>query len=601
MADRKDDWWKAGDDDIGRRVCETFKHLDEYQSHHRHNIQKLKQVYCNRRGIRDDEPGATLADRLKLNICKSIVDAGMAQISTNRPRPMYLTEKGNFELRERAKSLNKYMLGQFYAIQQYRKARRVFQYAGITGTGLEKTYEIGGKIYAEHVPTEEVLVDDREAIYGEPRAMFHHKQVERSTALKAWPKFAADIETAAYIRDDLTTHESIGDPVSVIEAWHLPSGPDEDDGRHVIALSTCAPHVEKWKRERFPVSAFRLSEAPDGFWGIGWVEELLPIQLEINYTLMKIQEAANLFTNQLWMRKRQGSGRITNKQGGVNFYNDTPPTVLKFGGVPQDLLAHVQFLEQKAYEISGISQLSAQSQKPAGLNSGEALKTYNDIGTRRFQHIGQAWEEFHVNDISESILDLARDIEERGDGDIAVMTQGDRDIETISFKDVKIDRDKYVTKVWPVSLFPDTPSGKLDRLEKFAQFSPQIQEQLIPLMDMPDLEAISNRINAPFAIVEKQLSLMLEHGKPQTPFPYMDLRIAREQGTLALLGAEADDTPEENKELVRNWLVTLNGMQAAAAPQEQPAPEGQPQPMTQALTPGQAEAPGPMSGEPTIQ
>lgn len=578
------------------RVFAVFQHLDEFQQHHRQaNLHHLR-LYSNRMASGLGGRDYALQDageKLRLNVIRSVIDSAVAQIATNRPRPMYLTEKGSFSLRTRAKRLGKFVMGQFYAIDQYDLALDIFRDACIFGTGFEKIYEVDGKICAERVFPDEILVDDNEVKYGEPRQMFQYKQVERSVLSRLYPKLAEEIASADLIREDQSYTETISDLVSVVEAWHLPSGPGAKDGRHVISISNATLLDEPWRRDRFPFAVFRWSKAPLGFLGVGISEELVAIQVEINFLLQKIQTIANAITNSLWVRKGENIGRISNKNNSVNTFTNQPPVNLTLGVVPPELFQQVQYLERKAYEIEGVSQLSASSLKPAGLNSGEALKTYNDIGSQRFQHVGQRWEHFFVRQVAELVLDCAREIEERGDGDLEVLAQGDKDVEAIKFSDVSIERDKYVTKSWPVSLFPDTPAGKLDTIEKLAGAAPAIQPYLIPLLDFPDLDAVRSRVNAPYELVEKQIELMLEHGKPQTPVPFMDLDLARLQGTLALLEAQKEDTPDERCELLRQWLDRVDDMQAAATPP--PAPPPMPPGPPMGPPPGPAPMPDPMA------
>jgi hypothetical protein len=598
QENRKDHWWEEKED-VHRRVFDVFEHLDEFQAHHRAaNLHHLRQ-YSNRMAaglFGGDYAIQGSGERLQLNIIKSVVDAAVAQIATNRPRPMYLTEKGNYSQRTKAKRLGKFVMGQFYALDQYDISLDVFRDAAIFGTGPEKIYDVGGRICADKVFPNDLVVDDRESRDGQPRQMFQYAQVNRDVLAKSSLVTTKDqrqaVETAGLIREEQHYSESVSDPVSVIEAYHLPSAPGADDGRRVIAIDNCTLDDIPWKRG-FPYAVFRWSKAPLGFYGIGIAEELTPIQVEINWLLAKIQMIANAAGNSVWIRKGENIGRISNKINSLNTYTNSPPVALNLAVIPPELLQQVQYLERKAYEIIGISQLSAASLKPAGLNSGEALKTYNDIGSQRFQHVGQRWEHFHVRQVSELILDCARDIEERGDGDIEVMAQGDKDVESIKFSEVSIEKDKYITKSWPVSLFPDTPAGKLDTIEKLAQVSPDVQRYLIPLLDFPDFDSVRSRINAPYELVEKQIEAMLEHGRPQTPLvAYMNIEEARRQGTLAILDAERDGAPEERIELLRQWVNQIDNAQELSTPVPQPAAPAAPQ----AGPPGPGLAPDPMAG-----
>ena len=596
VSQKVNHWWVEDINQVHERAFSVFKHLDESQQHHRVlNLHHLR-MYSNRLAASlsgREYAMQTFGDRLRLNIIRSVIDTAVAEIATNRPRPMYLTERGNHSLRTRAKRLSKFVMGQFYAIDQYNTGLDVFTDGAIYGTGYEKIYEIGGRIHAERTFPDEILVDDNEAKYRNPRQKFHHKQINRDVLAQSelGHKFQDEIASADLIREDQSYSETISDPLSVVEAWHLPSTPDAKDGRRVICISNATLLDEPWERDRFPFAVWRWANPQLGYTGHGIAEELTSIQVEITYLLGKIQEIANNITNSLWVRKGENIGRISNKNNSVNTYTNAVPQMLTMGIIPPELIQQVQYLEQKAYQLIGVSQLSASSVKPAGLNSGEALKTYNDIGSRRFQHVGQRWEHFYCRQVAELILDCARDIEKRGDGDLEVLAQGDKDVEAIKFSDVSIERDKYVTKSWPVSLFPDTPAGKLDTIEKLAQVSPEIQRYLIPLLDFPDFDSVKSRINAPYELVEKQIEAMLEDGRAQTPLPIMNFGEARHQAELALLEAAKDEVPEERQDYLRDWLVKLDKMQSDAAAKSAPPPA----PPPAELPPGPAMPPGPMA------
>lgn len=588
-------WWKEDKDQVHAAVWATVHHLDQEQEHRRQqNLHHLR-LYSNRlvTSMYGDE--YAMADdgaRLKLNVIRACIDAAVAQIATNRPRPMYVTEGGSRPQKERAKNLGKFVMGQFYAMDQYDMSLEVFRDAGIFGTGFEKVYEEDGKIKGERVFPDEVLVDDLEARDCDPRQLFQHKIVTKEVLREAWPKCSDDIEAAGTARNDDVARQSIADRCSVIEAWHLPSGDGAEDGRHVIVIQGKTLVDEPWEYERFPFAVFRWSKSPLGFYGTGIAEELNPIQTEINYLLWKIQESMNLAATQIWSQKGSVVGKLSNKNMAHREYaGQRPPVAVNVEPLSHQYYSWVLQLWGKAFEQVGISQLNASSQLPKGLDggSGEALKTYNDIGSRRFQHVGQRWETFHVRGVAELILQCARAIESRDDGDLRVLVQGNKDLEELSFGDVSIDKDKYVTKVFPTSLLPDTPTGKIDTAEKLAKVFPGIQRYMLDILDVPDLESIRDLLNAPIKIVDLQLDQMLEKANPQTPFPSMDLAKARERGTLRLLQAEADNYEEDRLELVRQWLVMIDSLVRISQQGEQQAP------------PQGAQPPGPMAAPPPQQ
>ena len=102
------------------------------------------------------------------------------------------------------------------------------------------------------------------------------------------------------------------------------------------------------------------------------------------------------------------TAHLNNKIGGIIKYAGTPPTYAPLGGIPAELFSHLQFLVNKAYEISGISQLSAQSLKPSGLDSGKALREYNDIETERFMSVGMRYEKVFMD--AAEIIDAGKNV-----------------------------------------------------------------------------------------------------------------------------------------------------------------------------------------------
>ena len=561
-------WW-LNKSDVFRSIFEIVDHLDENQVYQREaNLHHLR-LYSNRmaQGLNSRAYALnSVGDRLRLNVIRSVIDAAVAHIATNRPRPQYLTINGDFTLRQRAQSLNKFINGQFYATDQYVMSLDIFRDAAIFGTGVEKVYEIDGKIHAERVFPNEIIVDDQEALMGDPRSIYQHKEMVREVAASIWPEHKEEIQNADLIRnDDFVSHQGVSDLISCVEAWHLPSKPGAKDGRHVICISNQTLVDEAWDRDNFPFAIFRWQKAPLGFWGSGIAEELSTIQVEINYIAKKIQDHFTASAGQMWMKKGSGiaNGSVTNKVWAMNTYRESPPTLITPQPVNPMFLQYLDTLYSRAFQQVGLSEMAATSIKPAGLNSGQALRTYNDIGSKRFMHVGQNWERFHLA-IAEQMNETARKITKDGGGGIKVLSAGDKAVEEISFKDVSIDKDKYTMQCAPVSYLEGTPAGKIAALRELAQVSPEFASMSIHLLDIPDLDNIRSLINAPLDITDKYIERILKDGDFKAPDPMMNLDIARQRGTLALLRAEVDNTPTDRVELLRRWIVQVDELQAMA-------------------------------------
>lgn len=588
-----DRWWLDSEEDHrAESVFAAVAYLDQQQDYRRNANLHHMRLYSNRMasGLSGYEYAVSdHGERIRINVIKSVIDAATAQISTSRPKPMFMTTGGDHEARKRAGRLNRFMTGQFYALDQYEISLRVFLDACIFGTGFEYVYaDERGKIVAERVFPDEIIVDDVEARDGSPRTLYRHKEIDKAVAAQRWPKHENAILDASFIRDDGGSRNRESDKLSLVEAFHLPAGEDSGDGLRVLCIDSEVIDESPWVRDDFPFPSFRWSLSPLGYYGLGVAEELTSIQIEINYLTGKIQNLMNLATTQIWARRGEGIQDMDNEDMGTKYYKNTPPVVLNTMPVHQQIIAYVWELYTKAYEVVGVSQMSAQSQVPQNLKSGTAIMRATEIGSRRFQHVGQNWERFHL-DVGEAVMECAREIEARGDGSVKVLAQNDKGIEEITFSEVSIEKDKYITRVYPVALLPDTPQGKIEAISELSQAIPEIGAQVLGLMTgIPDLEAVVKRHNAPRDLIESQIDSILSQGEPQVPYPYQDLNLLRQEATMALNQGHEDGVSENRLELLRRYIDRADEMAEIGQP---PVPMGPPE------APGPQPGPGPAVAE----
>lgn len=581
--DKLSPWWKEPKGACHEAVVSTIQALDNnQQERYAQNLHHLR-LYSNRVAMGlygGDWAVYDQSDKLKLNIVKAIIDAATAQISTNQTRPMFLTEKGNDKMQKRGKALAKFSLGQFHACRQYEIGLDVFRDAEIFSTGFEKVYAYQCEVRCERTFPNEIVVDDLECRYSEPRTMFQIKEVSREVLEENYPKFKQEIATAGDIRESsLSSTEERNKPIHVAEGWHLPSCKKAKDGRHVIVINNATLVDEPWTRPRFPFAKFSWSTAPIGYFGVGLAEELCSIQIEINYILQKIQKLMTLATSQVWVEKGSeiNTGSLNNDDMVARSFKGRPPVFMTVASVSPEYFSQLDRLWNRAFEVSGVSQMAATAQLPAGLDSGKAIRTYADQTSKRFRHIEQRWEQFQL-DVADLMIEAAREIEEK-DGEYKVKTMSRNGIEELRFKDVDLDRDKYVLRAHPVSFLPDTPAGKMQTIKEFGEISPDFQKNLISLLEYPDLEAAVSLFNAPTELADLVIDLMLDKGEPVTPEPLWPLEEMIQRANLAAMKAKVSNVDDSKIELLRQFIADCDELlkpqqpqQAAAMPAQQGAP-----------------------------
>lgn len=493
------------------------------------------------------------ANRLSLNVCRNMVAAVTSKVAAkNKPKPTFLTEEGNYDQQVEAQNLEKFVSGVFYESKVYQCLSTCFRDGCVVGTGILKIYDAYGKVCVERVKAKELVVDDAEGADGDPPNIYHRKYYARSKVKAVWGgelTVDAAIDACPRDPDDVEAgYQTYADQILVTEGWHIGEG--DEKGRHIIAIEGACLLDEEWEGPA-PFSFFRWSKDTEGFFGVGLVEELQGIQAEINRLLLQIQKGHHLIAGH-WM-VQQGStitNQLNNDLASIIKYTGTQPTYQVPSIIAPEVYNHLWQLYAKAFEISGVSQLNATGQKPAGLNSGEAQRVYQDIQTERFLEVGQDYEEF--------VIEAARQVircAQRIGGAYKVRAVNKNSIEYINWSDIDIDEESYVIRVYPTSLLPTTPAGKLSWAEDMIKSGVMDQDDVLDIVDFPDTDAYKKRKLAPRRIIERNIRNMLVKGEYVSPEPFDNHELALKLTNEAYHEARLDGVPDEKLALLRDYMA----------------------------------------------
>ena len=327
-------WWKEDEDTIPESINGIIGELDSEQGYRTSaNLRNLR-MYTNLAvlGLSASEyasdESAMPTDRLTLNVVESVIETAKALISTNKPKIRFLTEGGSRKQRRKAQDMTRFASGQFHAAGTYSKAQDSFGDACSMGTGFLRIYEEDNEVKTERVFTDEIMIDDVEGKYGEPRSLYMHKEIERTVLEAVYPKKSAELAESGQMRQEGAFLMGLADPVGVVEAWHLPSKKGAKDGRHIITCDNTCLFSEEWSGSRFPFAVFRWTTRPLGFWGKGIPEILRGIQIEINMILQKTQRLMNLASSKVFVQKgsKVNTAKLNNEEWGiVEYAGEKPP------------------------------------------------------------------------------------------------------------------------------------------------------------------------------------------------------------------------------------------------------------------------------------
>ena len=570
-------WWEAEKEEANKYIFAVVRFLMQNQGWIREGHLRNMRLYGNLNvlGLSFNSYGAGSAvnppyDRLGLNVVQSCVDTLTQKIAKNKPKPMFLTEGGNWSLQRKAKKLNKFIDGQFYESKVYEITPEIARDSFIFGDGFVKVFLQDGSIKLERVFPGEIVVDENDGVYGNPRSMFQTKYLPKEYVMSLFPEYAEKIKKAPLAESMFPGHKSMSDYIYVIEAWHLASGEDKKDGRHVICVDGCDIHDDVYERTKFPIKRLSYSKRVLGYMSQGLAEQLTGIQVEINKILRDIQFGMHITKPKYLFEygSKIIKSQVDNTHGGFIWYSGVKPEVYTPPAVNPQWFAHLESLYQKAYQIAGISQLSAQSTKPAGLNSGKALREYNDLETERFILIGQQWEQFHL-DIAAEMIDLIKshvnlESDDEKINDYQVMAKNKNTIELIKWSEVDMKEDKYMMHLYPTSALSKNPAMKIQDVVDLMQAGLIDQQAGSDLLDFPDLESYNNLKNAKVEDIKKQIEMIVDEGKYSGPEPFQDLNLGINMMQSAYLRAKCDGVPESRLELLRRWIENAKMMIATA-------------------------------------
>ncbi len=573
-------WWTLAPDEAAKSITASINNMRDNQSARATQWTISSRLYGNLSpstiaGVSFSRLAATMPamrDRITFNGVQSVIDTVTAKIAKNRPKPLFLTSGGDYRQQRQAKMLNAFADGVFYENHTHDLGVQVFRDACVWGDGFIHVFERDGRVAHERVLPSEIYVDEMEALYGEPRQMHRIKAVDRAVLLDLFPDKRDVIMEASAARLDDTGRSVVADLVQVRESWHLPSGPEAKDGAHVLTLDGYAlTEMEPWAHQWFPFARMSWSPRLYGFWSQGLAEQLQNLQLEVNKLLWVIQRSFHLggsFKILIENGSKIVKEHLNNEIGAIVNYSGTPPAYVTPPMVPGELFGHLQNLISKMYEQAGISQLSAGSMKPAGLNSGKALREFNDIESDRFHVVGRAYERLFL-DVARLSIATVQDIA-GGRRSYEVRVPGRKAITKVDWKGIDLRDSDYVMQCYPVSSLPNDPAGRLQTVQEYAQAGFLSPRQARRLLDFPDLDAVEALGNAAEDYLVSILDKMVDEGVYAPPEPYDDLALGRQMALEYYAHGKSNDLEEERLELLRRFLAQINALEIAAMPPPPP-------------------------------
>ena len=578
LLDQHKFWWSARkkDEEPHTKIVDLVERIINEQDYvrsanlkHLHSYSKRDYTEDGNRNILPAGPSPYIG----VNATRSGVDTIVAKVTQQDPRPHFKTEGGNWNQRRRARKLQKFIDGLFYQDKFYKKARRAFKDAAIFGTGFLKPRFEAGKITWERVWPGSVIVDEASAMNGNTKSMFQVENIPIETLLAKFPKSAPEI-SSSNLTYKTTGEGNVTTMVRVYEAWHLKDIHGKG-GRHAICIDSCTLLDEEYTEDFEPIVKFTWTDSLAGYYGHGVVEDVAPLQREMDYIMNRIQVATHNGAN-VWLMKPRGcdipNTKLTNKLCSIVEYTGEPPQFYHSQIMNQQIFDHVKWLNELIYNVSGVSAMSATSQKPKGIESGKALQTMLDVESQRFAEVQKNYEQFIIT-CTKVCMALGRKHYTGGKSDYQVRVDSGKFTETIKWKDVNMAEDEYVLKVWPTNMLPETPQGKMEWVERMMQAGLVDAMTGMMLLDFPDVEAQQTLL---FSAIKQALWIVdqvLYEDREVEPKEWYDLARCIKYMQMGMSNAEIEGAPPEVMERGMDFIA---GCEELLTPPAPPAPEMDP-------------------------
>ena len=446
----------------------------------------------------DYKQDSDLFNSAYFNVIKSVIDSIVSKLANQKVRPFFTPVNGTYKTRRIVKQCQQFF-DSYYEFQKIQsKITKAFEESCIFSVGYlfvnPLTYEV------EVPPSWNVATLNTESVYGEPTKL-----------LIKYPNYPTTLLDKLGINDANINSEYV-----TLEMYC-----DIAEKVFEVYINNNMVKSISYTAERLPIVKIFYNIPILGNYTPSIVEELDGIQTQIDLISAKISAAAQLTpanTTYVLEGSNLSPGDINNRIGNV-YGVKCPPgmsTLPVMNVTPSPIDPYWQSLMeyyiQKAYEVIGISQLSAMSKKPNGLDSGAALQTMEDVESDRF--------ETQVMQYVNAFIELAKTVI-AVIPDTADILPNTKQSKSFKWSDVKKQSDLFKVQYSAQSALSKDPQEKLKQVLQLREQG-FLSNYEVPLyLDLPDLQNAYEGAQAVENAVDALIERCIEEGDTDIP-EYID-------------------------------------------------------------------------------
>ena len=469
----------------------------------------------------------------QINIIKSCIDTLTSKIAQSKVRPFFNTQNGTFKDIQTVKQAQAFF-DLYYDLQNVnKKVSEAFRDSAIFEKGVIYI-DPESKEITKALPWQ-VFIRPAEVTYGKLTRVYYERKDYPTTLLKENYIRKANAEM-----DDYVVYGVYYDTFNHIKA---------------IIVNGLLVDTIPYKPNKVPFVFLYYCSPIFGDTSQSIVDMLNSIQLEIDNLMMKIKDASQLNPALTFCVPKGSSvktSQLNNRVGQILEYNATPNmtgspvTVATPAFIDGQYMQLVEELKQSAYELVGISQLSAMSTKPTGLNSGVALSTMENIESDRF--------ETQLNQVIRAYVDIAKTCIEVFPEEDTILPEDNQRL-SIKWKDIVEESNKMVVQFSAADSLSKDPSTKLQQLQMLAQTGIIPQTRIAQFMELPDIQSgyslSNNAINAVLTCINDCIEKDIFEVPDYIPFLMLKEEIINTQLSLKSAASAENDNRKDIEKLTK--------------------------------------------------
>jgi hypothetical protein len=583
-------WWLAQDDkELLSQLLSTTAFLKNFHSARIRQASLYSRLFSGKPLYNYLASTSTLDNSQQMpmgrptaNVVYSCVDTITSQLTQDNPMPVWIPDASKYRERLISGQVNNFIQGEFFRCKAYDLGVKAFRDSAILGNGLIKIIEKDNKVELQRTLETELLVDFNDAYYGSPRALIHTKLCDRGVMADMFPKAADKIykSQGGTVDSSPQSSDTISDQIIIAEGWHLPSGEGAKDGRHSFVCSDGIIEDESWDFNYFPFEKQDYNDNMVGFFSQGLAEILFPTQMEI-YKMLIIASQSLEMTGVPKIIISELSKVLETA------FNNNISSIIKvktMAEAPQfvnatsnnaEIYEYIKWLIENSYQISGISSLSANGTKPAGLNSGEAQREYMNIQSTRFSSMQKRYQNFYTG-LASKMVDRAALIAKR-EGKYTTVYPGRDGTVQVDFPKIALLKDTNVIRCYEESSLPKDPVGRQSKLSEMLAAGEISNQEFRRLSRLPDLEQDDQLAVALEERILHDLDQIVEEGKKGYRSPDQFILDPTDLATKLTVQTYnkyvVTDMEREKLDLIMDYFTAIQDLKNQAnPPQPQPMP-----------------------------